>query len=78
MLELAQLCTVAVAAWLAAGGDESSPPAVAAALAIGLLRDQGAAARHVDVGEAVIEESVARAVAEDRAARPPRGLRAVT
>lgn len=76
MAAAARDVTVAVSAWLAAGGDEAGPQAAVAALAIGTL--QGAV-RHLDFGEAAIEAACDRAVAEDRAAfpRPRRGLRAV-
>ena len=81
MMVAAQACASAVGAYLAAGGDDASAPAVMGALAISVLQDLGAMARRLDVGEAVIEAERCRAVAEDRAACPrPRGghLRAVT
>jgi allophanate hydrolase subunit 2 len=81
MMVSAQACATAVAAYLAAGGDDASAPAVMGAMAISVLQDLGAMARRLDVGEAVIEAERDRAVAEDRAAVPrPRGghLRAVT
>lgn len=81
MMVTAQAVTSAMAAYLAAGGDDASGPAVMGALAISVLQDLGATARRLDVGEAVIEAERARAVAEDRAAWPrPRGghLRRVT
>lgn len=81
MMVSAQACAAAVTAYLAAGGDDASGPAVMGALAIGVMQDLGATARRLDVGEAVIEAERDRAVAEDRAAVPrPRGghLRAVT
>ena len=81
MIAAAQACSAALAAWLAAGGDDAGPPAAMAAFAVGVLRDLGDVARQQDFGEAVIEAERARAVAEDRAAWPrPRGghLRAVT
>lgn len=74
MIAGAQFVMAAVAAYLAAGGDDSAPPAAMAAMAISAFENAGATARHLDVGEAVIEEACARAVAADRAARPrPRG-----
>jgi hypothetical protein len=81
MMAAAQDVTAAVVAYLAAGGGDDSPPAAMAALAIGIFQDQGAVARRLDVGEAVIEAERRRAVEEDRALVPrPRGhhLRAVT
>jgi hypothetical protein len=81
MMVAALAVTAALADWLAAGGDETSGPAVMGALAIGMLQDLAAMARRLDVGEAVIEAERARAVAEDRVVMPrPRGhhLRAVT
>jgi hypothetical protein len=79
MMTAAQAVTAAMAAYLAAGGDDAGGPAAMAGLAIGVLADLGAMARRLDVGEAVIEAERARAVAEDRAAvpRPRNGLRAV-
>lgn len=81
MMVAAQAVMSSVTAYLAAGGDESAPPAAMAALAIEVLTGLGAAARRLDWGEAVVEAERERAVAEDRAALPrPRGypLRAVT
>jgi hypothetical protein len=76
MMEAAQDVADAVIAYLTAG-DEDGPRAAAAAQAIAAFQEQGAVARQLDVGEAVIEAERARAVAEDRAAWPRR-LRAVT
>jgi hypothetical protein len=81
MMVSAQALTAALIAYLAAGGDDASPPAAMAAMAVGVLQNLGGTARRLDVGEAVIEAERDRAVAEDRAAVPrPRGghLRAVT
>lgn len=81
MMVAAQAVASAVAAYLAAGGDDASGPAVMGTMAIGVLTDLGGMARRLDVGEAVIEAERDRAVAEDRALVPrPRGghLRAVT
>jgi hypothetical protein len=81
MMVAAQAVAAALAAYLAAGGDDASGPAVMSTMALGVLTDLGGMARRLDVGEAVIEAERARAVAEDRAACPrPRGghLRAVT
>jgi len=69
MMDAAQDVVDAVIAYLAAD-DDDGPKAATAALAIAVFQQQGAAARCVDVGEAAIEAACARAVAEDREARP--------
>lgn len=74
----AQAVTSSLAAYLAAGGDDSAPPAAMAFLAIGVLQELAASARRLDWGEEVTAETCARAVDEDRAALPrPRHLRAL-
>jgi hypothetical protein len=75
MIVAAQAIATAVTDWLAAGGDEGSPPAAMAAMALGVLADLGSVARRLDVGEAVIEAERDRAVTEDRETRPGRRLR---
>lgn len=81
MIAAAKDVAAAVSAYLADGGAASSPAAVKADRAIAAFLEHGETARHLEVGETVIEMERARAVEEDRASRPRppgRRLRAVT
>lgn len=62
----------AYAGWLASGCDDTSPAAAMLELVTGVLRHLDDTVRAADVGEEVIGELIARAVAEDRAGWPRR------
>jgi len=67
----------AYADYLASGCDDAAAAAAMLDLVLGVIRHLDEAVRRCDLGEAAIEAAVTLAVAEDRADRPARWLRAL-